>query len=57
MDRLVAGERVVGHTGGFPGICSFLYMYIETGYTIVVLSNIDDGCIPTLRYLGDHPLE
>jgi CubicO group peptidase (beta-lactamase class C family) len=57
MDRLVAGERVVGHTGGCPGVCSFLYMYPETGYTIIVLSNIDDGCIPALRYLGDHPLE
>jgi D-alanyl-D-alanine carboxypeptidase len=57
MDRLVAGERVVGHTGGCPGVCSFLYMYPETGYTIIVLSNVDDGCIPALRYLGDHPLE
>jgi D-alanyl-D-alanine carboxypeptidase len=57
MDRLVAGQRVVGHTGGCPGVCSFLYMYPETGYTIIVLSNIDDGCIPALRYLGDYPLE
>ena len=57
MDRLVAGQRVVGHTGGCPGVCSFLYMYPESGYTIVVLSNIDDGCIPALRYLGEHPSE
>lgn len=57
MDRRVAGQRVVGHTGGFPGICSFLYIYPDTGYTIIVLANTDEGCVPALRYLDDHPFE
>jgi D-alanyl-D-alanine carboxypeptidase len=56
MDRLDAGVRSVGHTGGAPGICSFLWMYPDTGYTIIVLSNSDSGCVPVLRYLRDNPL-
>jgi len=57
MDRDLSGQRVVGHTGGFPGICSFLYMYLESGHTVVVLSNSDDGCVLFLEYLGDHSLQ
>jgi D-alanyl-D-alanine carboxypeptidase len=56
MDRMEAGVRSVGHTGGAPGICSFLWIYPDTGYTIVVLSNSDGGCVPVLRYLRDDPL-
>ena len=57
MDRVDAGQRVVGHTGGAPGVCSFLSMYLDTGYTAVVLSNSDSGCVPVLEYLREHPLE
>ena len=35
------GERVVGHGGGFSGISAQLDMYLETGYTVAVLSNHD----------------
>ncbi len=57
MDRMDAGVRAVGHTGGAPGICSFLWIYPDTGYTIIVLSNSDSGCVPVLRYLRDNPLQ
>jgi CubicO group peptidase (beta-lactamase class C family) len=37
------GNRVVGHGGGFPGISSQLDMYLDTGYTVAVMSNYDMG--------------
>ena len=37
--RGAAGKRVVGHGGGFPGINSNLEVYLDTGYTTVVMSN------------------
>jgi CubicO group peptidase (beta-lactamase class C family) len=32
--------RTVGHSGGFPGISSDLTMYLDEGYTVVVMSNL-----------------
>ena len=40
------GNRIVGHGGGFPGISSNLDMFLDTGYTAVVLSNYDGGSQP-----------
>jgi len=37
------GHRVVGHGGGFSGISSGLELFPDTGLSIAVLSNIDDG--------------
>ncbi|MBK7406471.1 MAG: beta-lactamase family protein [Phycisphaerales bacterium] len=34
--------RVVGHSGGFPGISASLNMYLDEGYTIAVLANLGD---------------
>ncbi len=39
----INGSRVVGHSGGFPGVNSNLDIYMDTGYIVVVLSNIDMG--------------
>ncbi|MGD2108798.1 MAG: serine hydrolase domain-containing protein [Phycisphaerae bacterium] len=39
-------NRIVGHGGGFPGINSNLDMYLDTGYTAVVMSNHDQGAQP-----------
>lgn len=36
-------NRVVGHGGGFDGINSNLDMYLDSGYTAVVMSNYDMG--------------
>ncbi len=37
------GARIVGHSGGFPGISSNLDMFLDSGFTAVVLSNYDEG--------------
>jgi CubicO group peptidase (beta-lactamase class C family) len=41
MLTLVDGKRVVGHSGAFPGIGARLDMYLDHGYTVVILSNYD----------------
>ncbi len=42
--------RVVGHTGGAPGISAALQIDMNNGWTVVVLSNYGRGAMPVLRY-------
>jgi D-alanyl-D-alanine carboxypeptidase len=56
FDRTIGGQREVGHGGGAPGVCTFLEMYLDWGYTVVVLSNTDHGCFPVLEFLREHLL-
>ena len=51
FNRYVRGQRVMGHGGGFPGICSMLNIYPELDLTTVVLSNSDYGCVEVNDYL------
>lgn len=37
--------KVVGHSGGFNGISANLAMYLDSGYTIAVMSNLDDAAM------------
>jgi CubicO group peptidase (beta-lactamase class C family) len=39
------GTRIVGHAGGFPGISSQLDLYPDLGYTVAVMSNVDQGAV------------
>ncbi len=39
-------DRIVGHSGGFSGISSKLDMYLDSGYTVAVMSNYDHGSHP-----------
>ncbi len=39
----VNGERIVGHSGGALGANTFFDMYLDSGYTVIVLSNYDRG--------------
>jgi CubicO group peptidase (beta-lactamase class C family) len=52
-------DRVVGHSGGFSGISAQFDMRLDRGYTLVALSNIDDGAQvvtqKALELLGWHP--
>jgi CubicO group peptidase (beta-lactamase class C family) len=41
--------RVVGHSGGFPGINSQLDIYLDSGYIVAVMSNVDTGASPLAR--------
>lgn len=48
FDQRLGGQRVVGHSGGFPGISANLDMYLDSGYTVAVMANIDDGSQPVV---------
>ncbi len=45
--------RRVGHSGGFSGISSALDVYLDTGWTVVVLSNVDDGMLAVAQKLRE----
>lgn len=47
------GQRIVGHGGGFPGINSNLDMYLDSGWTVVVLCNYDEGAAVVSERLKD----
>ncbi len=38
--------KVVGHSGGFPGLNSNLDIFLENGYVVVVMSNYDSAANP-----------
>lgn len=46
------GWKVVGHSGGFPGINSKLDIYIDSGYIIAAMSNQDNGASPLANRIG-----
>ncbi|MFT5052144.1 MAG: CubicO group peptidase (beta-lactamase class C family) [Chlamydiales bacterium] len=43
--------RIVGHGGGFSGISSNLDMFLDSGFTAAVMSNIDGGANPVKDYI------
>jgi len=43
---ILAGGRIVGHGGGFPGINSQLDIYVGEDYTLAVMSNYGGGAQP-----------
>ena len=44
--------KVVGHGGGFDGINSNLDIYLDRGYIVAVMSNIDRGASPVAQKVG-----
>jgi len=46
------GGKVVGHSGGFPGLNSELDIYVDSGYIVAVLSNYDNGASPLAARIG-----
>ncbi len=45
--------RIIGHTGGAPGVDGQLEIYPDLGYTVVALSNYDRATIPIMRFIQD----
>jgi CubicO group peptidase (beta-lactamase class C family) len=49
------GHHVIGHTGGAPGMNAALDMHWDTGYTVVVLSNMDPPqAMETAKYISQR---
>ncbi|HZG53950.1 MAG TPA: serine hydrolase domain-containing protein [Pyrinomonadaceae bacterium] len=46
-------NRIVGHSGGFAGISSNLDMFLDSGYTAIVMSNYGGGSQPVIRKLQE----
>ncbi len=52
-DRKVTGHRIVGHGGGAPGINANLDMYLDDGYTVVVMANYDGAAGTVARKIEE----
>jgi CubicO group peptidase (beta-lactamase class C family) len=46
------GGKAVGHSGGFSGINSQLDVYPDSGFIVVVMSNVDNGASPLANKIG-----
>jgi CubicO group peptidase (beta-lactamase class C family) len=44
-----AGGRIVGHSGGFPGISAQLDIYLSDDYTVAVLANYGGAAQPVIE--------
>jgi CubicO group peptidase (beta-lactamase class C family) len=44
-----AGSRIVGHSGGFPGISAQLDIYLADDYTVAVLANYGGAAQPVIE--------
>jgi CubicO group peptidase (beta-lactamase class C family) len=44
--------KVVGHSGGFPGINGNLDIFVDKGYIVAVLSNYDRGASPVAEKIS-----
>ena len=58
-DRNSGGDRIVGHNGGAPGMNAQLDIHWNSGYTVVVLSNLDPpAATEWAKYISDRlPVE
>jgi CubicO group peptidase (beta-lactamase class C family) len=49
--RTGSDERIIGHSGGFPGVDTQFDMYLDSGYTVIVLSNYEFVAEPVVMRL------
>jgi CubicO group peptidase (beta-lactamase class C family) len=42
-DQRVNGHRIIGHSGGYPGVSAMFQMYVDQGFTAIVLGNYDEA--------------
>ena len=55
-DKIIEGQGVVGNGGNAPGVCNFMDMYLDPGYTIIILSNTDGGYLSVREFIRENPL-
>lgn len=46
-----AGHRWVGHNGGAPGVSADFRYFPDSGYVVVVLSNVSEGAMPVSNWI------
>lgn len=46
------GNKIVGHSGGAPGLNASFYRYLDDQYILIVLSNYSDGAIPVAHAIA-----
>lgn len=56
IDKRIGDQQVVGHGGNAPGICNLMEMYLDQGYTLIVLSNTDAGCLAVREFMQENPI-
>jgi D-alanyl-D-alanine carboxypeptidase len=54
FDQGTGPNRYVGHSGGAPGMTGDLRIYIESGYVVAALGNLDSGATEITRWVGDR---
>jgi CubicO group peptidase (beta-lactamase class C family) len=37
----IGKEHIVGHSGGFEKVCTELNIYLQSGYNVIILSDVD----------------
>jgi len=57
LDKRMVGQRTVGHGGNAPGVCNLFDMYLDLDYTLIVLSNSDEGCLRIREFIAENPLQ
>ncbi len=50
-NRTENGHTIIGHSGGFPGINSFLDIYLDLGYSVAIMSNTDMGAVEVQEFI------
>ena len=48
-EEVLRGHRIVGHSGGFPGINSNLDVFWDDGWVVAVMANVDMGAMPVVQ--------
>ena len=53
MVSVINNHRIVGHGGSFPGVCTNLTIFLDLGYTVVILSNSSNDCIRVITNIHE----
>jgi D-alanyl-D-alanine carboxypeptidase len=54
FDQGTGRQRYVGHSGGAPGMTGDLRVYVESGYVVAALGNLDSGASELTAWIGER---